>query len=1006
MGNEDLPQTVEQLRGKPITETSMGSVRLRRALVKAGLKTVGELIDCPDSVIDDLMRSRVLSIQEADEIDGIRHRYHKDPKGFWRHLVSEDGTVSPATASADDVIRRVGSAPNRASRTGGSRERRRSSGLLPSAVEPLLSYEDRARRSFDALAERGDTYLVFEAFDDFPTELGSIQDGFVEYFGRYRRNTRIALEDIEHYLPNLFLIFVADQAQQLFDGKNLWEQLFDRLGIVDQNVGNVFKGLFVKLLEKRRMPTYGKDEQTFYYLYTAVLHGGLSRTIWATLWKDSFQPLCRDFSRGRARFNGLLDGRTSLQEMRIPDGRYTPNKAAVSILSKAPDNTLAPLFDAAINVTWQVLGYAGGSLPLVSSYGLPDTAMEALRDVLSERQGAQGGGVARAKEGAQRSFFYLPLGRLVLDLGQGGLYITWKRHRMPIDLVDYGVDFYVDGELVHSVAIKESVGIALMDSVSLSVAPKQRLDVEIRLMAPPADAEEMDYSETGSLSQHFKGLKPHCLEFLKTRDGTYELRSPRERIGRARRIAYLLPASLRIVPGKGMRIVEVRSLNSSQTDGSIAVADVFPGASGSLVDARTGQVLSEWQESFTVVVDGPHRIGKTREGVDVYGVTRYRGAFNLSMPTVTIEAQDGEAALSDLDVSLICDGKRVSVGRRLLWGSSEDDAARVRLLLDEALGLDRMLSDCLLVCRSSGTVVLRYRFAVAPMADCALRELSLRDASLVVSYGFTATQQVSVVLREASRLLREGEEFTFTEGADASETSVRLSSAQGAGGMIEFRLWLLGTEFRLPRRLMERAADHPICMADVLGIGAGRAAMVVTAHERRPGRRLLVLLEEVPIAYRDLEGPGVHSIDLLSEYGAFLQHGAEAESLKLIVSVSFGESFSRGVVFAPVWRDVVIADCVQGFGFSAYETYVDRDGARHLRFDAPARCKLRCEFIRGDSGRILDTIILPLHGQDMVLPRTVSRQISTKRPIGLVITPLSRFGKPLDQYQERLGLSL
>ena len=57
---------------------------------------------------------------------------------------------------------------------------------------------------------------------------------------------------------------------------------------------------------------YGRDEETNYYFYTALLHGGLSADSWASLWDRSLLPLARGIAKGDSGFCGEMDGHSIL----------------------------------------------------------------------------------------------------------------------------------------------------------------------------------------------------------------------------------------------------------------------------------------------------------------------------------------------------------------------------------------------------------------------------------------------------------------------------------------------------------------------------------------------------------------------------------------------------------------------------------------------------------------------------------------------------------------------
>lgn len=177
-------------------------------------------------------------------------------------------------------------------------------------------------------------------------------------------------------------MYVADKARNVYCEGNLWGNFFGELGIHDSNAQSLFKQTFTNHIERRGMPLYARDEETNYYFYTALLHGGLSADSWSNLWDKCILPLAKEIEEGSYGFGADMDGHSIIKELKNPKSRFSPKKVVLNILEKAPDSTIAPLFEASMRVALQVENAkkAKGGYAMLSNFGLPESAMEALRN--------------------------------------------------------------------------------------------------------------------------------------------------------------------------------------------------------------------------------------------------------------------------------------------------------------------------------------------------------------------------------------------------------------------------------------------------------------------------------------------------------------------------------------------------------------------------------------------------------------------------------------------------
>ena len=245
---------------------------------------------------------------------------------------------------------------------------------------------------------------------------------------------------------------MADRARNVYSDGNLWGNFFGDLGIQDSNVQSLFKQTFVNHIERRGMPLYARDEEANYYFYTALLHGGLSADSWSNLWEKCILPLAKEIAAGHYGFGGEMDGHSILKELKNPESRFAPKKAVLNILEKAPDSTIAPLFEASMRVAAQVENAkkTRNSYTMLSNFGLPEAAMDALREnqeQVSVTARTRLTGSTRERRPTEQRLVYLPMASLQLDLAEGIVSMRWPRQQFPLHFAGSRIDYYVDGKM-------------------------------------------------------------------------------------------------------------------------------------------------------------------------------------------------------------------------------------------------------------------------------------------------------------------------------------------------------------------------------------------------------------------------------------------------------------------------------------------------------------------------------------------------------------------------------
>ena len=995
-----------------ITELNLGDVRLRRKILRAGFTSITDLFSLSDSDVD-----KAFEWDDADAILKLKERYEEDPEGFARTVMGRAEAKTEEKADSASTKRTTRSTIKQATAKKPTTTVTRTAIPKPTSYDGPISlpnlpfsgrlqeFERRAAAELDSLADQYDDVMVYQAFDEFATELDEIDEAFRALFEHYGNHPRNALSLIDRFLRNVFLIYIADRARKEYDGENLWGNLFGRAGVASGNVQGDLKRVFAQQLERRRMPLYAADEEANYYFYTALLHGGLSADSWESLWAKSLLPLAKEVSKGNYGFGGEMDGHSALKEIKNPDSRFAPKKSVLNILEKAPDFTIAPLFEASLRVAAQVESAKNptSGFTMLTSYGLPDVAMQALRDNRERQVNARKDSHVRKgskRRGESSRIVYLPEAKLQLDLGQGLVSLRWGKQQFPMHFAQNRIDYYLDGSLVLSKRFDISVGKCILDAVEITVKPQARYNVEIKLMEL---GENGEWEDKGSLEQTFSRSKPECFEFIRDSSGSYHLRGKNERITRPRRVAYVVKNGFGIQPGQGMTAISEYDTSESWGDAQIFLYDVEPGASGSIVSLSTREEIAVWQERYTAKIDKRRIIGETADGLDLYGFAPCGLGTNGGLPSVSIEAADGLDALNDLDVLCFCDGQRISVPRHVLWEDDRGDtsSARVALVPSESSLFDWHIELCELEARqrsAGGKVVFRYRFAVVPIQDFKLTSIGFEYGTAVADYQFQARLALEVTdsqgevrgvsawgRYEARTLLRD--EFL----------NVRIASAESGKSTIA-KLALAAIDVELPERLVEISQRRPICLADALELGPVEGNVKITAFGWRYNRAAVSLMGLLPMFYKELQRPGEHSFNVFGHIDDFVQaEGSPPEERQLRLSVCYGDDLSAGFL-KPAWTDVDLILCREGFGFSSWKVLARSNGTHVLAFDAPTLHDIRLDFKRSIVGNVVGSVDVHEGEAEAELPQSVVRLLDTRKKLTITIAPTDWVGDPEYEY--------
>lgn len=1020
MGN--LSDRAMQLANAPLEELPIDS-RLARVLMRAGYKTLLEAFEDKPSKIRAVVTDRMF-----DEFSSLADNYEKNPRRFIS-LVEQKPKVGSARQTTHTqtrrpvVAHRAVPAQSRAARPSVEVDR---TTPITSCYGELLSYQTRAKSVFDDLTDRYENVLVYQAFLRFSVELSEIRRLFLEYFSTNSDAPSKAISVSEKYLPDIFLIFIADLARDCFSDENLWGNFFKILPL-DQIAQRDFKRAFVGILEKRGMPIYAHDETAHYFFYTTLLHGGLSRDSWEDLWNLSLIRMAQDLRKGRIGYGGEISGYSVLQEIKKENGRYSPKKTTVlRILQKASDSTIAPLFEAAIRVAAQAESSAGtqDEHVLLNGQGLPEAALVALQDVMEERGSRshhRGQGTRGRKPGAsqQREFVVLPSADLYLDLGRGAVLIRWTKKQYPSFFLDDRVDFYVDGEKCHEQYFEARLNKCILDDVEIEVSLRARYDIEIRLMGRIDTDEGIEFVQKGSLVQTFLRSKPGCFEFILGLDGSYRLRGRRDRITRTKQIAYVLKKGYYIRPGAGMTPVSTYEGSETWAGASVFVYDVSPGAAGSIfmTDAcGDDKEVAVWQESYRVHINKERVIGETREGLDLYGHTYSRNGYNAGLPYITIEAADGAVAFDDLHIACSCDGQNISIPRKLLGMESmlgEPAPSQIALSLEDAFGISSHAELVEIVARqksAEGTIVFRYRFAVVPLQEFRLAEAHIEYGAVISQYSFRAARGIYVTDTEGNSEFV-GAHSQYWKRTLLKDEFMELVISSGDGEKtVNAKLALAAIEVTIPQELLSLSSKRPLSLADATSLGTRRGEIQIRSLGWRYNRSLIVALcsggaLKSVLCFKELRQSITSPINLFSDPGLFVPDNVEMRDCPLTLLVNYGsERTDNGFQIART--EVELLKCREGLGFKTY-LLISTGTDFVVRFDEPVQCSVYVWFSQTKRRRYnLAQTSMAEGDLELPVPQEVARAIRTHRGVVMTLAPKSRFGKPRNEYAFDLPLGL
>lgn len=964
---------------RPLNEIRL-EPRLRRQLAKAGFDTLAEALDAPENDTE----AALLSSKARNSWYQLLDSFERDPAKLSEELLEapDSDRLSETKRSLaflkDDAI--VGGTRYAyvSTRSQSPREEKALNPLPSNKITAELTRLERAaNKSLAILADHCEIALIAERFPSLSLVLDDIKREIVQLFKHYSDTPSTALTYAKLYFPNCFLVFVADSASHDFDGDAFWKNLFVKLGISAQGVQTDLKRSFYQGVKDKGLPFFAADDNDFHYLYTALLHGGFSKSFWLPMWADVIFPYSKNPTSTQLSRNS---GRELLRTIRESDGAFCLQREyAKRIIEKAPATMLEPLLDAALAVAREIIDsdkpLSGFCSPfeMLSTHGLPDAAMQALRDVLEGKD-----------SNTRRRFVYLPSAEMRIDPANGRVHLHWDAQVLPRHFAGRAVEYWVNGHREHTADFSISVGRCLLPELDIDLVPNERFDIELTLL----DA-ETNRNPLASLSQTFDRTRPGSFEFVQGSDDVFRLRRKHERITKPKRIAFLTKANLRVSPGSGMHLLENYEAVEEWGGASIQIFEVEPGSSGAIVNHLTDEEVACWQEDYKVEIDRSRVIGKSSDGRDLYGFSYSDIDTNSNLPDVYIEANDVDEIRRDLDIRCVCDGRRVS----LPWTIRHDEVdheliASGKLVIrpSDTNMISRFVRQGQLVVtqKSTEAAILNYKFAVIPIRGFGIEEAFWDSGELWATYSFEALDLITVPCEDGDYEMRRHDHYYFDAPLKAERFPLAIRN-DSDGGIAEVSLNLSGMSITVPEDLTEVSSKRPICSfdSDVLD---GRIS--IKSSRRRLSRSVYIKMGPSPLLLKQLRGNATCSIDIFRDLSKFEAASEERRDVEMILK--YGERFANGKA-SEACASIELVRCISGFGLGKYSLRRTEQGLC-LHFENCACVDLDVRFFDRRGKKKLGACEIGEGQRFAVIPVDAAYQLDIRKTVIVKLYALNLFG--------------
>lgn len=973
------PPDLSNVFSKPLDEIRLDP-RLKRQLKEAGFSTLSEALKAPEGMID-----RFLSNKASDSWNRLLDRLEDNPLNAAKELTErlDQERLSAIRRSMavlrDDAItdnpRHAPIAP-----IGQNIREEKTANPLPNneTTSTLSELERLANKSLAILADRSESALIAECFPSLILQLDDIEREIICLFRLYHKTPSKALAYARLYFPNCFLVFIANAASKDFDGDSFWKELFIKIGIVSQSVQISFKRAFCQGVKDKGLPYFTAEDNDFHFLYTALLHGGFSESFWRPMWSDVILPHSKNTSSS---WNARKSGSELLRSMK--NGACSLNlqrEYAKKIVEKAPSSMLEPLLDSALAVAADLVDSEESrsgpyeSFEMLSTHGLPDAAMQALRYILESR-----------KNNSSKRFIYLPTAEMRLDPANGRVHLHWDIQKLPPRFAGYLIKYRVNGRLEHTETFSMSVGKCLLPELDLSLSPNGRFDIELSLYGPGENEAPLT-----TLSQTFDRTRPGSFEFVKRSDGVFRLRKKHERITKTKHIAYLTKAGLKVVPGYGMRPLEHYEAEQNWNGASIQLFEVNPGSSGSITNILTGDKIACWQENYRVEIDRSHVIGKTSDKRDLYGFSYSQIETNDNLPEIFIESHNAATIRNDLDIRCECDGKRISLPWKVYQDIVDHEpTASGKLVIKPAESglIDRFVSrgQISVFHKPSGTPVLNYKFSIIPIRCFGIEEMFWDLDKPQATYTFEAIDKVTVPSEDGDYEMLKHDHYYFSAPLEAEHAFMTIRNDRN-GATLDINLNLAGIKLSVPNDLIEMSAKRPICSAD-MGIVDGRICLKST--ERRQTRAVYISLGPIPLLLRRLRGSTTHSLNVFKD-PTQLKSSRLEERRDVVMVVSYGDRFVKGKI-VQASASLRLARCTTGFGLGAISLRRNSYGLC-MCFENCAPTDLEIIFLDKRGKKELGIVEVAKDQSFAAIPKDAVYQLDIKRAIIAKVSSLDLFG--------------